>query len=290
MGTRLSTMGDVNSEGDNRERRAATFDEIAELYDLGRREIPEQLIDDLFANVPIDSAHADVLEIGCGTGQATLPLARRGCRVLAVEMGANLARIACRKLAGFHNVEIVNARFEDWKPVRQFGLVLAVTSWHWLDPRVRYQKAAAALKPGGTLAFTTGGHAFPPGFDSFFMEIQDSYEAIGAGRLEFPQPLPDEVPDQRIEIEMSGFFEDVRVVRRLWKQEFTADEHVALMTTASDHRLIEPDRRERLFAELRRLINLRPGGRITKHNLTMLHLARVKQTGKPTPSASPSAH
>ncbi|HTW81876.1 MAG TPA: class I SAM-dependent methyltransferase [Terracidiphilus sp.] len=262
--------------GENRERRAATFNEIAELYDVGRRECPEHLFEDLFANVPVDAATADILEIGCGTGQATLPLARRGCRVLAVEMGANLVRIAQRKLAAFPKVEIVNARFEDWKPVRRFDMVLAVTSWHWIDPKVRYARAAAALKPGGTLAFTVSEHAFPAGFDPFFREIQDCYAEIGVGRLKFPRPLPEEVPDVSSEIELSGYFENIRVVRRLWTQEFTADEHVALMNTASDHRLLEPEKRERLFAEMRRLIGMRPDGRITKHNLTMLHLARAK--------------
>jgi SAM-dependent methyltransferase len=214
--------------------------------------------------------------MGCGTGQATLPLARRGCRVLAVELGANLARIAQRKLAGFEKVEIVNSRFEDWEPSRRFDVVLAVTSWHWLDPVERYRKAARALKPGGTLAFTTVAPAFPPGFDSFFIEIQDCYEAIGAGRMEFPQPLPDEIQDARAEIEQSGFFEDVRVVRRLGVQEVTADEYVSFMTTASGLRVMEPEKRERLFGEMRRLINMRPGGRILTHDLTMLHLARAK--------------
>ena len=34
--------------------------------------------------------------------------------------------------------------------------------------------------------------------------------------------------------------EDVRVIRKLWTEEFTAEEHVALMRTASEHRLMEP--------------------------------------------------
>jgi SAM-dependent methyltransferase len=262
---------------ENRERRAATFDEIADLYDRGRRECPEWLLGDLFANIPVKAENADILEVGCGTGQATLPLARRGCRVLAVEMGSNLARMARRKLTAFPSVEIVNARFENWKPVRRFDLMLAVTSWHWIDPTVRYARAAAALKPGGTLAFTTNDHAFPPGYDPFFSEIQDRYAAIGVRRLKFPRPLPDAIPDASEEIELSGCFENIRVIRRLWTQEFTADEYVALMNTASDHRLMEAEKREWLFAEMRRLIAMRPEGRIIKHNLTMLYLARAKK-------------
>lgn len=255
-------------------QRARTFDEIAELYDQGRRECPDQLFDDLFERVDSEPADANVLEIGCGTGQATLPLARRGCRVTCVEMGANLTRIARRKLAPFPRVKIAHARFEEWDPNGEaFDIVFSASSWHWLDPGVRYRKAAAVLRPEGVLAFTSWEHAFPPGFDSFFAEIQPCYEAIGAGTIGWPPPPPDEIPDVSHEIDRSGYFHDVRVVRRTWIEEFTADEYVALMNTASDHRLMEPAKRESLFAEMRRLIDARPGGRIRKHNLTILHIA-----------------
>jgi hypothetical protein len=94
--------------------------------------------------------------------------------------------------------------------------------------------------------------------------------------MKWPPPPPEEIRDARNEIERSGYFEKVRVTRRIWIEEFTADEHVAMMSTASDHRLMEPAKRERLFAEMRRLIQARPEGRIRKHNLTLLHVARKK--------------
>jgi SAM-dependent methyltransferase len=258
-------------------RRAHTFDEIAELYDRGRREPPDHIFDDLFAQAGLDPSSARILEIGCGTGQATLPLARRGCRIVCVEMGANLARIARRNLTGFPQVRVDTSRFEDWEPGSlSFDIVFAATSWHWLDPRLRYAKAAQVLRPAGILAFTTGSHVFPPGFDPFFAEMQNCYKAIGEARMEGPPPAPEEVRDAREEIEQSGYFENVRVTRRTWVDEFTADEYVAMMSTASDHRLMQPAKRDQLFAEMRRLIHTRPGGRIRKHNLTILHLAQKK--------------
>jgi SAM-dependent methyltransferase len=264
----------------NEERRllrARTFDEIAELFDQGRRECPAFLIDDLFALAEVKPSEARVLEVGCGTGQATLPLARRGCTIVCVEMGANLARIARGKLASFPNVHIVNSPFENWDPNgAQFDMVFAMTSWHWIDPLMRYSQAAGALRPRAVLAFTTGGHAFPPGFDPFFSQIQKCYDAIGHGGISWPPPPPDEVPDSREEIERSGYFHDVRIARRVWTEEFTADDYVAMMSTASDHHLMEPAKRDLLFTEMRRLIAQRPSGRITRHNLTILHVARKK--------------
>jgi SAM-dependent methyltransferase len=262
---------------ETRIRRARTFDRIAELYDRGRRQIPDHVFSDLFSQTGIEPSAANVLEIGCGTGQATLPLARRGCRVVALEMGANLARIASRKLAPFPRVAVINARFEDWPPAGQsFDIVFATNSWHWLDPQLRYSGAAAALRLGGVLAFTTAAHVFPSGFDPFFTEIQSCYEEIGEARMKWPPPSPEEIEDSRNEIERSGYFDHVRITRRIRIEEFTADEYIGLMATASDHRLMEPAKRERLFAGMRRLIAARPVGRIRKHSLTILHIARRK--------------
>jgi SAM-dependent methyltransferase len=260
---------------DTRLRRASTFDQVAELYNSGRREVPDEIIRDLFAFAGIEPAVARVLEIVCGTGQATLPLARRGCRVVCIEMGANLARIARRNLGEFPLVEVVNARFEDWEPDGAiFDIVFAATSWHWLDPRLRYAKAAGLLKPAGVLAFTMGGHAFPPGFDTFFTEIQPCYEAIGWDPLPSAPPNPEATSNLGDEIERSGYFDRVSIARHLWVEEFTADEYVAMMGTASDHRLLEPAKREWLFDQMRCLISARPCGRIRKHNLAILHVAR----------------
>jgi SAM-dependent methyltransferase len=257
-------------------QRARTFDEIAELYDRARPECPDQLVSELFALAGIEPAYADVLEIGCGTGQATLPLARRGCRVTCLEMGGNLARIAQRRLALFSRVKIINAPFEEWEPAGTFNIVLAVDSWHWPDPRLRYAKAAAALRPAGVLAFTNGRQVFPQGFDPLFSEIHACYEAIGESRLDWPPPTPEDISDEQDEIETSGCFDEVRVVRHVSVEECNADEYVELMSTASDHRLLEASKREQLFVEIRRLINERGGGRIRWHTMRILHVARRK--------------
>lgn len=262
-------------DNETRLRRAATFNEIAELYDRGRREIPETVLNDLFSQTGVNPAHAEVLELGCGTGQATLPLARRGCRIVALEMGVNLAEIARRKTSVFRDVQVHNTRFEDWKAAdRTFDLVFATNAWHWFDPASRSTRAAAALRPGGFLAFTKVHHVFPEGYDPIFLEIQSCYEEAGLARLTWPPPALGEIEDSRAELEHCGYFDVIKVLRRLETEDFSADEYIALMATASDHRLMDPAKRDWLFAEMRRLIDARPGQRVRKHNLTILHIAR----------------
>jgi ubiquinone/menaquinone biosynthesis C-methylase UbiE len=132
---------------EDRERLRATFDQAAELYDRARPGYPPALFDDLAGLAGIGPG-SRVLEIGPGTGQATVTLAERGCRVVAVELGADLAAVAGRNLGRFPAVEVVTAAFEDWPlPGEPFDLVLAATSFHWLDPAVRVVKAADASDP-----------------------------------------------------------------------------------------------------------------------------------------------
>ena len=67
--------------------RRDAFDRAAIDYDLYRPSYPAEAIGDMveLSRLGVDSR---VLEIGCGTGKATVPLAERGIRIDAVELGA----------------------------------------------------------------------------------------------------------------------------------------------------------------------------------------------------------
>jgi len=92
---------------------------------------------------------ARLLEIGCGTGIATVPLAEREFRFVCVELGEGLAAVARRKLGSFPAVEVVTAAFETWEPAEaNFDAVVSFTAFHWIEPDIRYEKSARLLRPG----------------------------------------------------------------------------------------------------------------------------------------------
>ncbi len=260
----------------DRDRLKTTFDEVAEIYDRARPSYPEQLFDDLVALADLQPGES-LLEIGCGTGRTTLPLAERGFRITCVELGENLAAVARRNLAPFPEVHVVVAPFETWHPSGQtFDLIYAAVSWHWLDPDMRYFKAAELLKPGRSLAIISGGHAFPKDADRFFFEIQDVYRELGMEPKgeRWPPPLPEDVPDIREEIEGTGLFGDFQSRRYVWEKLYTAEEYIALLNTFSGHIALEPDKREYLYRNVRERINAREDSSVRRHWLAILNLAR----------------
>jgi SAM-dependent methyltransferase len=189
----------------------------------------------------------------------------------------DLAREAARNLDGFGDVQVVNADFECWRPVpeRRFDLVLAATSWHWLDPDIRYQHAWELLRPGGHLAFWSATHVFPPEGDPFFREIQDVYDEIGQGGPE-PEvtPAPGELPEQHDEIERSGMFRVVDVRQYDWEIRYHAESYIDLLLTFSGHIAMADWQRERLFSAIRTALAARREPVLRRHWGAALHVAR----------------
>lgn len=253
-----------------------TFDQTADRYQDARPDYPEPLFDALAEQAGLQTGDR-LLEIGCASGKATLPLARRGYRITCVELGPALASAARANLADFPDVDVIEGAFETWEPVggEPFDLVFAATAWHWLDPSARYQRAWRLLRPGGHLATWNAVHLFPEGGDPFFAELQEVYDEIGEGGPEgLTWPRPGELPDDRAEIEASGLFEDVAVRQFDWEVSYDADAYVRLLDTFSGHIAMQPWQRDRLYGEIRRRLARRPDGRLRRHWGAVLQVAR----------------
>ncbi|HKV68575.1 MAG TPA: methyltransferase domain-containing protein [Gaiellales bacterium] len=259
---------------DDREALRATFDSVARQYDRARPAYPDALFDTLLRQTGLRAGDR-VLEVGCATGKATRPLARRGLHLTCVELGAELAAVARENLVAFPEVEVVHGAFETWRPAdgARFDAVIAATAWHWTDPDVRYRRAWELLRPGGCLAFWAALHALPAGGDPIFLQLQDVYEAIGAGRAA-SWPRPRELPHARAEILASGLFDRVTVTQFDWEVRYDAEGYIDLLETFSANIAMQPWQRERLYAEIRSRLAERPDGLLRRHWGAALHVAR----------------
>ena len=268
-----------------------TFEQVPDLYDRARPNYPPQIFDDLAALAQLP-AQASLLEIGCGTGQATLPLAERGYTITCVELGERLAATAQRKLAAFPSVSVINANFETWQPEHLgFDAVVAFSAFHWLAPDLRYTKTADLLREHGKLGVVSTAHVLPSDGDRFFVEVEADYEAVipedpttkadADGAFYSPPwrlPHPDALGDHSdevvtIEIETSGRFHNVGARRYLWDVIYTADDYIAVLNTYSRHRALDDEARERLRKRIHQRIEARPERNVRKTYLAMLYVA-----------------
>jgi hypothetical protein len=148
-------------------------------------------------------------------------------------------------------------------------------AWHWVEPAVRYAKAAEALRSRGYLAIWGAGHVIPYDGDTFFVEIQPVYDEIGeripSGK---PLPRPGELGDQREEIAASGLCDIVDIRQYDWETVYDAEGYIELLNTFSGHIAMADWQREHLYGEIRRRLSQRPDQPLRRHWGGVLHIAQ----------------
>jgi SAM-dependent methyltransferase len=253
------------------------FGDVADLYDANRPSYPGQLIDDLLERAQVSST-ARVLEVGAGTGKATVLLAARGARVLAIEPSAEMAAVARRNCAPFPWVEIVESDFERWEPAGEaFPLLCCAQAWHWIDPELGYRCARAALSPGGLLAVFWNRPAWGP--SPLRDALKDVYRRTvpdlpADGSLHPANEAPDGDLDWTQEIAAARGFRSPELRFYHWGMCYSAIEYARLLDTLSEIRLLPDDQREALLSGAHAAIT-EHGGRLVMPLRTRVCLARA---------------
>jgi SAM-dependent methyltransferase len=248
-----------------------TFDQVASVYSKARPDYPDALVDDVvsYADLKINDR---IFEVGCGTGQATKSFAKRGFPILATDPGSEMLRGARESLANFSNVEFLETTFEAWPTDRAaFRLIIAAQSWHWVSPEVRFSKAAEALSRGGSLAVF--GHV-PVGLPA---PLLDQFKEIYLRQIGKWGPPPQAwyLPNGPFKewFTASGLFEPVEHRRYFWKWRHTVSRYAHFLRTKSDHRMMEPAKRDELLTDMAQAINSH-GGQFDVDYETHLYIAR----------------
>jgi SAM-dependent methyltransferase len=261
-----------------RERRL-TFGDVAEQYDERRPSYPPELVDDVLEFAGAGSG-SRALEVGAGTGKATVLFAERGLRVDAIEPNAAMAAVARRNCFAWPGVTVQETDFESWEPgdVR-FELVFSAQAWHWVTPEVRFVKARAALSTGGALATFWNG------------PVWEGNPMTGALRAAYETAVPDFGPrpgpmhpyttwdpslwgDWNRELQGVEGFGPLEPRRYDWTVHYSTADYIALIGTHSDHIVLPDDRRAALFAEISSVLDAAGGG-LTTHYATLLWMTRA---------------
>lgn len=160
-------------------------------YDAVRPAYPDWVYDAISATGVL-APGARVLEIGPGTGQATRALRRYDPGMLMlVEPDARFApQLNALMSDAPHLWELVHSSFESVVPARPFDLVVAATSFHWVDRATACQKLYALLRPGGVGALFWNVFQVPGKFDAFHEATMSLLAPLGSSPSGAPDSLP----------------------------------------------------------------------------------------------------
>jgi SAM-dependent methyltransferase len=254
---------------------ARAFDRIGSDYEA-RPGYPPWVFDLLGERCGLQPGAA-ILEIGAGTGQATLPMLDHGARVTAVEPGPALARRLGERTAG-RDIKLIVAAFEDVElPEAGFDLAVSATAFHWIDPVAGLMKCARALRDHGWLAMWWTIWNDPDRPDALRDMLRPSMQAKAPHLLEEeagPHAYLRDLDARMAQIDGIGAYGPMsREVLRWEGRHRPAEIRRILATFAAWIALPEPVRAE-LLDEAERIVREELGGTVSRPYQTVLYRAQ----------------
>lgn len=261
------------------QERGLSFGGAAADYERYRPDYPSAVVERIvdYAGRPVRTA----LEIGAGTGKATRAMLAHGIAVTATDPDAGMLAVLRERAP---TAQVIQSRLEElpaW--LSGFDVVYAAASLHWTRPDGRWQRIAALLTDGGTVASFGGQyHLADP-------EIEERARAARRGVVDEEQlQPPDGVEDSGpmrwpgSELEASDLFTDVRQLTIPRRLRLPAAEYVGHLSTVSAYRVLDAEVRGRV---LDRILHALPDEVDVDSDVT-LHLARaVPADGQPSTSS-----
>lgn len=261
-----------------RERRGV-FGEAVAQYEAARPGYPNELVDDVLNYAgPVGRA----LEVGAGTGKATVAFAERGVNLTCLEPDPRMAAALVRQTSKFPSVSVIEASFESWEPTERFDLLLAAQSWHWVDEDRKWDLAYAALKERGTMALLWNLYALTDTPTQIaLLDIDRLYrvDVIGhtpserpfsdfAGEIELAEGWPayDLVDDPR--------FDNFVSQRHHWEKNFPTALYLDFLSSLSAFRMIDEVQRGALLRDVASVLDSH-GGSVSVGIATDLFMCRT---------------
>lgn len=246
-----------------------TFNEDVKNYDKYRPSYTTELFNDIINYSKLNNTK-NALEIGIGTGQATTPILKTGCKLTAIELGENLADYSKHKFTAYDNFNIINIDFEGYSAINnQFDLIYSATAFHWIPEQIGFTKVFNLLKSSGVIAlFWNHPHRDN---DAMHVGLQKAYDKYRPSsqkpNIEFTENSCQKY------INLLNEYGFVYVTSKLYHQTriLNTNDYISLLNTYSDHRAMDNEARIGLEYEISDVIN-QFGGKIDIHDTMDLYL------------------
>lgn len=234
-------------------------------YDIYRPSYPIELFDDISSVLKLRTC-CSILELGCGTGKATHLFQGLSPTQVCLDPCVNLLNICREHFGRLDTYSFVHSSFEEYEGIaHSFDLIYAATSFHWLNRKTRFTKAAELLSQSGGLAVFRDRHI--RALEGFFTEVQELYQ-MWAPELIFERPKVCELYQEEEYEPFHLNFQSARDRELI----YSSDEYIGLLQTFSGHIALGEDRLKRLCEAIHTLIETQYDGSILKVMTTHLSI------------------
>jgi trans-aconitate methyltransferase len=211
---------------------------------------------------------SNILEIGCGTGQATELFIGLESKIHCIDIGNKLIQIARSKYSKNQNIDFEVIEYEKYKSNIKFDLIFSATAYHWIKQPIGDIKTKSLLKDDGIFAIFRNIPLNQE--EGFFLDSQPIYTKYMKKKNN---------PNDVKQLLNTDIFKVLNRSERIWEEEYYVEDYINLLSTYSDHIKLKNKERKNLYSDLRKLINGKYNGKVLKKYKEILEIGKINTTG-----------
>lgn len=229
-----------------------SFDKSSEHYVRARAEYPPEMTDTIVSLAGLTPS-SKLLDVGCGSGQATMEFVARGYQVVAIDPAPNAIKLLAERAAEFSNLTAMTTTLEAFHPDESFDLILCAQAFHWLEPNRVSPQIADLAAPGGHIALLWHMQDVIPA------SPQAALQALNQRYFDqYPTMNPPEYAPEFLEVMAEILSRDSRVGKPEirdwpWRREYDLESFVALYKSWSKFATLPAPQQAELEQALRNL-------------------------------------
>jgi SAM-dependent methyltransferase len=257
------------------QQRKTWYSSVADAYNKTRPRYPQAIVDRVVELSQLTPS-SNILELGCGPGNATVSFAQKGFSMVCIEPAPGSFQLARKNCVSYPNVEIINISFEEWQlPNYKFDAVLAASSIHWISPDIVYAKVSQALSDRGFLILLWNIVSLYPPYE-IYQTLQDLYQlhVPTLAKYEDKETQVEKVLELAQQAIDSGKFKNFVSDRIDCEVTYSADDYLTFLSTLSPYIALDRSSRKSLFSGLKEKIQENLGGTIKITYPSVFHVAQ----------------
>jgi SAM-dependent methyltransferase len=244
---------------------AKGFGRAADVYERGRPDYPAGAVAWMAAKLDLDGT-SEVLDLGAGTGKLARALTRTGAHVIAVEPVSQMRSLLT---ASSPSVDVRDGVAEAIPlPDGSVDSVTVGQAFHWFERGRALAEIHRVLRPGGRLALVWNVRDLRDPLQGAIERVLRPHRGGAPSHVASRDPLAG-----------GRFFRFVELHQERCRQPASARQVVDRVASVSFIAALDQAERDRVLAEVRRIIDLHRGDRFLAY-LTEIYLyARVDRPG-----------
>lgn len=252
-----------------------SFDSSAAEYLLARSAYPSELIAYILQVAELEST-SKVLDVGCGSGQATLEFVSRGYRVVAIDPAKNALDLLSERCADFPKVELVHSTFEGYEcPDSTFDLIVCAQAFHWLDSDHASRRLSELLRPSGHVAVFWHMQEVLPGSPQADLYALNSKHFETYPLMNPPEYAP-EFLDAMVDILCKDDrIGDVQISEYPWRQSYDKDMFVSLFHSWSKYATLSTSAKKSVDVDLGEYLGSLHSDPVISYRTCCIHAQRT---------------